>query len=236
MFYIRYVRLTLRTFDRGIVREVAPLAAGAGVVGGSFGAVAVAAGMPWWMPSLMSAAIFAGGSQFLAVGVIASGGGAAAAVIAALLLNARHLPFGLAIGDVFGRTRTSRLIGSHLLIDESAAFALTHHDPRRARTAFWVCGAAIFLTWNLGTLAGALAGQAMADPAVFGVDAAFPAAMLALTLPNLRDRPTIRAAVAGAAIAVVSAPFVPGGVPVLLALLGLFAAGRPRDHEREAGS
>lgn len=224
VFYTEYVRLISRTLDRSIVRDVAPLVAGATLIGASFGAIAVAAGLSWWMPSLMSVLVFAGGSQFLAVGVIAAGGGAFAAVLGGLILNARHLPFGLAIGDVLGRGWVSRVVGSHLLIDESTAFALGNTDPRRAKIAYWTCGISMFVMWNLGTLAGALAGQAIGDPDVFGLDAAFPAALLALVLPSLRDRPTLRAAAVGAVVAVATTPFLPGGIPVLLALTGMAAA------------
>ena len=46
----------------------------------------------------MSAFVFAGGAQFMAVGLIAAGN-PVAAVLAGLLLNARHLPFGLAVAE-----------------------------------------------------------------------------------------------------------------------------------------
>ena len=56
----------------------------------------------------MSVFVFAGGSQFLAVGVVGAGGTVLAAVLGGLVLNARHLPFGLAMGDVLGRHRLRR--------------------------------------------------------------------------------------------------------------------------------
>ncbi|GLY50948.1 branched-chain amino acid ABC transporter permease [Lentzea sp. NBRC 102530] len=197
------------------------MALGAAVTGASFGAISVGTGMPWWMPVLMSLLIFAGGSQFMAVGIVAAGGSPAAAVVAGLVLNARHLPFGLAIGDVLGRSPLARVVGSHLLIDESTAFAMAQKDPARARAAYWACGVALFFSWNTGVLLGALAGQAIGDPMTFGLDAAFPAAMLALTLPALKDAATRNAALTGAAIALVATPFLPAGMPVLLALFGL---------------
>lgn len=198
------------------------VALGAAVTGASFGAISVGSGLPWWLPVLMSVAIFAGGSQFMAVGIVAAGGSPAAAVLAGLVLNARHLPFGLAIGDVLGRSPLARIVGSHLLIDESTAFALAQKDPAKARAAYWACGVALFFSWNTGVLIGALAGQAIGDTATFGLDAAFPAALLALTLPALKDAATRNAALAGAAIALVTTPFLPAGLPVLLALAGLF--------------
>jgi predicted branched-subunit amino acid permease len=45
--------------------------------------------------------------------------------------------------------------------------------------------------------------------------------ILALVVPALRDPPTRRAALAGAAVALAATPFLPPGLPVLLALSGL---------------
>lgn len=217
------MRSIWRTLDAVLLRDVAAVALGAAVTGASFGAISVGSGLPWWMPVLMSVAIFAGGSQFMAVGIVAAGGSPAAAVVAGLVLNARHLPFGLAVGDVLGKSPLARVVGSHLLIDESTAFAMAQKDLARARAAYWACGVALFFSWNVGVLVGALAGQAIGDTATFGLDAAFPAAMLALTLPSLKDARTRNAALAGAAIALATTPFLPAGVPVLLALVGLVA-------------
>jgi predicted branched-subunit amino acid permease len=59
----------------------------------------------------------------------------------------------------------------------------------------------------------------------FGLDAVFPAVLLALVLPLLTDRGTRAAAVLGTVIAVAATPVLPAGVPVLLSLVGLAAAG-----------
>ncbi|MET8761544.1 AzlC family ABC transporter permease [Lentzea sp. NPDC004782] len=217
------MRSIWRTLDAVLLRDVAAVALGAAVTGASFGAIAVGSGLPWWLPVLMSLLIFAGGSQFMAVGIVAAGGSPAAAVLAGLVLNARHLPFGLAVGDVLGKNLLARVVGSHLLIDESTAFAMSQKDPARARAAYWACGVALFFCWNIAVLVGALAGQAVGDTAAFGLDAAFPAAMLALTLPALKDAATRNAALVGAVTALATTPFLPAGVPVLLALVGLFA-------------
>ncbi|MGH3761951.1 AzlC family ABC transporter permease [Actinophytocola sp.] len=216
------MRSMWRTLSPTLRRDVLALAGAITVVGVSFGAIAVASGLSWWMPSLLSVLVFAGGAQFMVVGVVAAGGGLLAAVLGALVLNTRHLPFGLAIGSIIGGSWPARLLGSHLMIDESVAFAMAQNDPRRARAVFWVCGTVLFLSWNAGTLAGALAGQVIGDPDVLGLDAAFPAALLALVLPSLRGAPRARnAALLGAAIALATTPFLPAGVPVLLALAGL---------------
>jgi 4-azaleucine resistance transporter AzlC len=216
------MRSIWRTLDTALRRDLLAIVLAIAVVGASFGAIAVASGLAWWMPSLLSVLVFAGGSQFMVVGVVAAGGGLVAAVLGALLLNARHLPFGLAVGDIMGRGLLARLFGSHLLIDESVAFAMAQKDPAKAHAVFWTLGSAAFVVWNLGTLAGALAGQGIGDTDAFGLDAAFPAALLALVLPALRGNPRTRnAALLGAAVALGATPFLPAGVPVLLALVGL---------------
>jgi 4-azaleucine resistance transporter AzlC len=192
------------------------------VVGVSFGAIAVSSGLDWWVPSALSLLVFAGSSQFMVVGVIAAGGGVVAAVAGALLLNARHLPFGLALGDIMGRGFLTRAVGSHLLIDESTAFALAQKDdPRQARAVFWFLGTMAFLVWNVGTVVGAVAGQVITDTDAFGLDAAFPAGLLALVLPSLKNGRTRNAALLGAVVALATTPFLPAGVPVLLSLAGL---------------
>jgi len=68
----------------------------------------------------------------------------------------------------------------------------------------------------LGTLLGAWAGTAI-DPKTFGLDAAFPAAYVAMVWPLLGDRRCRLAAVCGGSICVALIPFVPVGVPILCA-------------------
>ncbi|MCM3883247.1 AzlC family ABC transporter permease, partial [Frankia sp. R82] len=185
------------TGDREVLRDVALVCGADALVGASFGAIAVGAGLPVWAPVLLSVVVFGGASQFLLVGLLAAGGAVAPAVAACLLVNARHLPYGFAIGDALGTGWLRRLVGSHLLVDETVVFALARRPSGRDRAAFWACGLGLFVAWNLGVLAGAFAGRAVPDPDAFGLDAAFPAVLLALVLPALRgDAATRRAALA----------------------------------------
>jgi 4-azaleucine resistance transporter AzlC len=204
-----------------LTRDIALVCLADGIVGASFGAISVASGFPLWLPMLLSVVVFAGASQFMFVAIIAAGGSPLAALIAGLLVNARHLPFGLAIGDVIGRSALRRVLGSHLMIDESVAFAMSQRDPQRRRAAYWACGGALFVCWNLGVLGGALGGSVISDTGAFGMDAAFPAVLLALMVPALRERATRLAAIVGAVIAVALGPVLPAGLPVLVALTAL---------------
>jgi predicted branched-subunit amino acid permease len=150
-------------------------------------------------------------------------------VVAGLVLNARIMPYGFTVADAVGRSWWTRLLGAHLIVDETVAFTERHDQPLQRRAAFLVSGLALFLCWNVAVALGALAGAGMPDPGRFGLDAAYPTVLLALVLPSLSSRPTRHAALIGVVIAVAVTPFVPAGLPVLLALIGLVAARQPAD-------
>ncbi|MGH3444992.1 MAG: AzlC family ABC transporter permease [Nocardioidaceae bacterium] len=229
---MRSIWRTLRTrLGPQLMRSILLVCLADGVVGLSFGAITVSAGLPLWLPMLLSVLVFAGAAQFLFVGIVASGGNPVAAVVAGLLVNARHAPFGFAVGDVLEGSGTAararRLLGSHLMVDEVVAFTLAQRDGRR-RPAYWMCGVCLFVCWNVGVVLGAFAGTVVHNTDAVGLDAAFPAVLLALVLPALRDRDTRTAALAGAVIALASAPFLSAGLPVLLALAGMLVLLWPR--------
>jgi 4-azaleucine resistance transporter AzlC len=180
-------------------------------------------GVDPWLVCGISVFVFAGGAQFLVVGLISGGTGPAAAVIAALVLNARHIAYGLSLARVLRGGVLRRALASHVMIDESTAFALAQPTPELAERAFLTMGIALFVCWNVGTAVGAFGAGLIGDPASFGIDAAFPAGLLAMLAPQLRRRAGRVAAAAGAAIAVASTPFLPAGGPLLLGAVGAFA-------------
>lgn len=204
-----------------------------GIYGFSFGVLAVGAGLSVAQACVMSLLVFTGGSQFAAIGVIGAGGAPSTAVTSALLLGARNTAYGLSVASLLPRPLVRRALASHLVIDESTAMARAQPDPAHARGAFFATGIAIFILWNIGTLAGALVGGEL-DPEQYGLDAMFPAAFLALLAPQLRQPGAPTLALAGALIAVVLIPLTPAGVPVIAASLAmLLVIRRPADDPRE---
>lgn len=197
-----------------------------GIYGISFGVLAVTAGLSPAQACAMSLLVFTGGSQFAAVSVMAAGGSTATAAANALLLGARNAAYGLSLASLLRGSRGKRALASQLIIDESTAMARAQEEPDEARGAFWFTGLSVFVFWNLGTLAGAVAGSGLGDPARYGLDAMFPAAFLALLAPQLRQPGAPAAALTGALIAVVLIPITPAGIPVLAASLGVMAARR----------
>lgn len=218
------------------VRKAAVLGLAVGIYGVSFGVLAVASGLTAWQALGLSTLVFAGGSQFAAVGVVAAGGAPIAAVAGGLLLNSRMAAFGLALAPVLGGTLPKRLLAAHLLIDESSAMALAEREPRAARRAFWLTGVSVFVFWNAATVFGALAGSLIGDPEALGLDAAFPAGFLALLGPLLDSRAARASALCGALIALALLPFTPPGVPIVAASAGVLggllggAGDPPRQH------
>lgn len=200
-----------------VIRDAVGIGLATGAYALSFGAISTAAGLSILQTCALSALMFSGGSQFALVGVLASGGGAASAAATATLLGTRNAFYGLRLTGLLRVRGLRRLVAAQLVIDESTAMAVGRDDERAGRLGFWATGLAVLALWNLGTLLGALGAQALDDPRVLGLDAAVPAAFLALLAPRMRTRQPWVVALGAAAVALVAAPFAPAGVPVLLA-------------------
>jgi 4-azaleucine resistance transporter AzlC len=206
--------------DRALARDIALVCLAVGLVAVSYGAIAVASGFPLWLPMVQSVLVLAGSSELLFVGLVGAGGNPVAVAFAGLLVNARHVPYGLALEPGVTGNGWRRLLGTHVMNDESVVFALANPGS----PAFWICGLGVLVAWPAGAVIGALIGSVVRDTNAFGLDAMFPAVILALVLPKLRDRGTLRAALAGAAVALATTPFLPSGAPVLLALVAVAVA------------
>ena len=215
---------------RAVMAASVTLGFAVGVFAISFGVSAVSAGASVTQACVMSLLIFTGASQFSAVSVIASGGSAWAAFGGAAVLAARNGVYGLAMAPHLTGRLGTRLVAAQITIDESTAMAAAQDDPMHRRAAFWITGTSVYVFWNLGTLAGALLGTSI-DPKTYGLDAAVPAAFVAILFPLLRRRVSALAAVTGAVVCLVLIPLVPVGVPILCATVGvLFGLPEPRSE------
>jgi predicted branched-subunit amino acid permease len=202
---------------RTIRRDALTIGAVTGAYGTSFGAVAVAGGLSPLQACVLSLAMFTGGSQLAFVGTIAGGGQPLAGAATAALLGVRNAFYGLQLTSLLGLRGARRPVGAHLVIDESAAMAAAQPSAVRSRAAFWWTGLSVFVGWNAMTLVGALGADQLSDPGVLGLDVAGPAAFVALLAPRLVDRDAWAVALVAAAAALAVVPFVPAGVPVLVA-------------------
>jgi predicted branched-subunit amino acid permease len=204
-----------------IMRTSLGVGVATGAYGLSFGALGTASGLSVVQTCALSVLMFSGGSQFALIGVLGGGGSGVSGSASAVLLGARNALYGARLAPVLGLHGVRRVLGAQLVVDESTAVALRYETEGvpAARLGFWATGLAIFTLWNLSTLIGAVLGNAIGDPRDYGLDAAAPAAFLALLAPRLRGRSAWFTAVAGAAVAIAAVPLVPAGVPVLFAAL-----------------
>jgi predicted branched-subunit amino acid permease len=220
---------------REVVRQAWSVGVASGTYGVSFGALAVAAGLDVWQAQVMSLVLFTGGSQFAFVGIIGAGGVAAApaAIATSSMLGIRNGLYGLQTSRLLGVTGIRRLVAAQVTIDESTAVGIAQPEPPAQRLGFWQTGLAVFVLWNLSTLGGSLLGNAFGDPRRLGLDAAAAAAFVALLWPRLRSRDATATAVLAASIALVCAPALPAGVPVILASAAALVVGlrHPGRHE-----
>jgi 4-azaleucine resistance transporter AzlC len=189
------------------------------VFGVAFGVLATTNGLSTAQACALSILVFTGASQFSAVAVIGAGGSDVAALGGALLLAVRNGVYGLSVGRLFGSDR-GRWWRAQLVIDESSAMALAQPTPELARVAFMTTGVAVFVLWNAGTLAGAVLGETIGDPASLGLDAAFPAAFCVLIGAHVRTMRGRRAAVVGGVLALagITVLALPEGLPILIAV------------------
>ncbi len=222
-----------RTIRNRILRQALSVGLAVAPFGVVFGVACADAGLSWLDAAGFSSLVFAGSSQFAAVGVLGDGGTAIAAITAGLLLNVRSLAFGVLMAPVLDGPIWKRIGFSQLVIDESTAVGAAQTEPRWRRYGFLAGGISVFVLWNISTLLGVAVASGGDDDFItqWGLDAAAPAAFLALLWPRLigeGGRIGLPVALVGGAIALVAVPVAPPGIPILLAGLGALAAPRQR--------
>ena len=206
------------------VRDGVALGLAVGTSGLAFGAAAAGSGLSVAQACVLSLLAFTGASQFALVASVAAGGSLIGGVAGAILLGSRNALYGLRMTGLLEPRGARKLLTAHGVIDETTAVSLAQPDAASARLAFRATFATIYVTWNLSTLLGAYGAGRLGSPQSLGIDVVGPAAFLALIWPQLRAGRTERAVgLLGAAIALTATPFLPPGVPVILAATAALA-------------
>lgn len=214
-----------------MVRDALGVGVAVGLSGFAFGVTSAGSGLSLPQTCALSLLVFTGASQFALVGALAAGGNPFTAAAGAFFLGVRNAFYGLRLSQVLALPRAVRPFAAQWVIDETTAVTLAQPTRRAARIGFTVTGLCLYALWNLTTLLGALGAEAIGDTDTWGLDAAGPAVFLALLAPMLRT--TAERAVAGIAVVLGLGllPFLPAGVPVLVAAVAAPAvlwAGRRR--------
>lgn len=185
-------------------RDTLPLVIGAVPFGIIFGTLAGSAGLPAAGAIGMSLLVFAGSSQFIALGLLAAGTAWPMIVLTTLVVNFRHLLYTATLLPQLKRLppRWQKLLAFGLT-DETFAVAVIRwqHPDNSANKHWYQLGSMVFMyvNWNLCTVLGLLAGQMLQDIDGWGLDFAMVAAFIGMVIPYLKDRPNYCAVlVAGA--------------------------------------
>ena len=206
-------------------RAVLPLAVATGVMGISFGVVARSLGWGVVAPIVFSVITFSGTAQFAVASVLGGGGGVVPAIVAAVLLNARFLPMGIAVGPFLEGGPLRRALESQAIVD--ASWAMASRGGGLFDREFMIGATVPQVTlWIGGTVVGVVVGGVVGDVEQLGLDVIFPAFYLALLVEELRGGGrTIAVVLIAAALTLALVPFAPPGIPVIAAcaaaLLGL---------------
>jgi 4-azaleucine resistance transporter AzlC len=214
----------VRESFRDGVRLGVPYAVVGFVLSMSFGVLARQAGFSPLQAIVTAAIVFAGSAQFAALAVLTGGGSAAAAIAAGTLMNGRFLAMGTALAPSLPGGPLKRALQGQTVVDSSWALA-NKGDGTFDRWLLFGTTVPQYLTWFLGTVVGAYAGDLLGDTDRLGLDAVYPTFFLGILLAELRDPRSRVVALIGASIALALVPFTPAGVPILVAavaaLLGL---------------
>jgi 4-azaleucine resistance transporter AzlC len=203
-----------------------PVLLGYLAIGIAFGLLMADAGYPWWLSLIMSVVMYAGAGQYIAVGLFAAGAGLLEAALMQLVVNARHMAYGLTMLKRFNASGPYKYYLIFALTDET--FALLSSLPEgetgdkrspAAKSRFMFLVALLdHAYWTAGTVIGALLG-ALIPFSMAGIDFALTALFVVLMIEQIlrvkRSLPFIISALA----AILGAAFLPSRLSLLSAMV-----------------
>jgi predicted branched-subunit amino acid permease len=208
-------------------RDIAPMLVGIVPFGIVCGIGAIAAGASPVAALAMSMIMFSGAAQIIAVQLLAAGAPFAVILLSCLVVSLRLVMYSAAMAPYL-RPLDHRWRGllSFLLTDQAFAGTLQRFrdsDDVRANASYFLgSGALLWVTWQVATLAGIVAGQVI--PASWQLDFVVPLCFLAVLVPLLRNRVSILV-FAVATVAVIALDSIPLRLSLICAGLLAIAAG-----------
>ena len=192
-------------FTQG-ARDMLPMLLGAMPFGIIFGSLAGAAGLDPLQTLGMSALVFAGSAQFIAISLLASGAGIAVVLLTTLVVNLRHALYSASLQPfVRHLPKRWRMPLAFWLTDEAYAVVQQRYlqGDAGAYRHWYFLGAALamYLNWQACTLVGVLFGRAIPNIGEWGLDFAMLATFIGIVVPMLRNRPQVAAALVAAGVA-----------------------------------
>jgi branched chain amino acid efflux pump len=194
------------------LRACLPVLPGVAAFGAISGVAMVGAGLSPWLAAIMSVVVFAGTAQLAALQLVAAGAPLGVIFLAGLILNLRFMLYSLSISPhLQGLPPRARWLAGYFLSDNGYAHTIARiaSQPTAPGHAEYFLGActAIWVTWELATLAGIVVGAGI--PASWSLEFVVVLTFTALAVTSVRDRAAAAAAFAAGvtAIAAVDLPF-----------------------------
>lgn len=162
----------------------------------------------------------AGGSAHLAaIGSMSVGTGMVATIVTALMINARGLVYGAALGPAFrSQPKWFRWVAAYSLVDQMFAVVggVLERDDRYVRS-FYVGAMSVLWTAYFGGVAiGMTVGPVI--PSSIPLALCIPVLFLTMLVPGVKSRPSYAAAVVGLAVAILGSDL-PSGVGLVAAIV-----------------
>lgn len=170
------------TFKDGVYACIPTLLGYIGI-GIAAGVVGKAANLSVLEVTLLAVIVYAGAAQFIIAGLMLVATPITAIIFTVFLVNSRHFLMSMATAPFFRRFSLldNIAIGS-LLTDESFAVTMNAVANKVPVNASWMHGLNLtaYVAWILSCLVGALIGEWLPDPAIFGLDYALVAMFIGL--------------------------------------------------------
>lgn len=192
---------------RGIFPLTIPVMMGYLPLGAVFGVLWMKAGLTWYWAPLMSVLVYAGAMQYLAVGLLAARTGWVDLAVASLLVNFRHLFYGLSLYHLQPKSWLGRLYFMFGITDETYSLLSASGHVDNSRSALQM----VFLNqmyWIVGTLIGVLLATGL-PPGLQGLDFALTALFAVLAVEQIRIRRDGASLALGAGAALAAAYWLP---------------------------
>lgn len=211
--------MSIKPKNDAVARTSLSVAFTVGLYGAAFGAAGVTAGFTILQTCLLSILLFSGASQFAVVGIMGAGGSAISAIATATLLGFRNALYGLQMAPILKVTGLKRILSAQITIDESTAVSTLQESDVDRKRGFYLTGIGVYVFWNLFTYLGALGASAIGDPAVWGLDAAVPAAFCGLVWPRLKGKKQFLISALAIVLALSLTPITAAGIPIITTVL-----------------
>jgi 4-azaleucine resistance transporter AzlC len=207
-----------------------PIALGYLPVALTFGILGRQAGLTVGAVTGMSAWVYAGASQFLAVKMIASGLGSVQIILATLILNFRHFLMSTVLSRRIEGSKRGTALLSYWVTDETFVVATVHARPEGlSATGFFVMAIMAYLAWVSGGFLGGVFAELIPVRIVDGMGIGLYALFIALLVPSARKHWQFALVAAATALCAWGlsclAPGLSEGWTLIVATLGVSAAG-----------